>query len=329
VSKSAFKIAGATFLALAAFLAVIFLLTFLIVGTAFVAQKILPFLITVGDIALAMCIILLPLSLFYHTRAVALWGFFITSYVFGLGVWMYGFVVTYQLWGGAGIITGLVLAGVGVVPLGIAAAAINGIWYYVAELIFGLFVTYGTRAFALFLANSLERPVTNDELEIEVKPARLGRRRGVPVRAVQLLIKATAVAVAVFVGAFAANIAGWNGGVAVLGPEPYSTVAGALVNLTAGIIALSVSITVGYFIFRIAKWTLIFAVPIMLYSAMVAGLWNGIISDFDVTRGEVMRYRYANAYALRHMSVHAFNITCHDRQISLTDDAKALCSSTK
>jgi hypothetical protein len=116
--------------------------------------------------------------------------------------------VTYQLWGGAGIITGLVLAGVGVVPLGIAAAAINGIWYYVVELIFGLFVTYGTRAFALFLANSLERPVTNDELEIEVKPARLGRRRGVPVRAVQLLIKAIAVAVAVFVGAFRSQYSG-------------------------------------------------------------------------------------------------------------------------
>lgn len=67
----------------------------------------------------------------------------------------------------------------------------------------------------------------------------------------------------------------------------------------------------------------------MLYSGLVAGTWNGIASDFDVTRGAVIRYHYANAYALRHMSAQAFDLTCHDTQISLTEDAKALCASPK
>lgn len=62
-------------------------------------------------------------------------GFFIVSYIFGLGVWMYGFLVTYQFWGGTGTFIGLLLGVVGVVPLGIIAAALHGTWYYVGELI--------------------------------------------------------------------------------------------------------------------------------------------------------------------------------------------------
>ena len=83
-------------------------------------------------------------------------GFFIVSYIFGLGVWMYGFLVTYQFWGGTGTFIGLLLGVVGVVPLGIIAAALHGTWYYVGELIIGIAITYQARVFALFLMKPLE-----------------------------------------------------------------------------------------------------------------------------------------------------------------------------
>ena len=108
---------------------------------------------------------------------------------------------------------------------------------------------------------------------------------------------------------------------ALLGPAPYSEGLGAFVNLVTSIIGILGCIAVGYFVFRVAKWALFLVVPIMLYSSLVAGFWNGIASDFDVTRGEVIRYHYANAYALRHMSAHAFDLTCQDSQITLAGDA--------
>jgi hypothetical protein len=67
-------------------------------------------------------------------------------------------------------------------------------------------------------------------------------------------------------------------------------------------------------------------VPILLYTAIVPGVWNGIAADFDTTRVAVMREHYANAYALEHMSPRGRLLTCEDEQIELTDDAKEVCA---
>lgn len=66
-------------------------------------------------------------------------------------------------------------------------------------------------------------------------------------------------------------------------------------------------------------------VPIMLYSALVLGAWNGFASDFDATRGEAIKHHFANAYALDHMSERGRFLSCQDNRIELTDDAKAAC----
>jgi hypothetical protein len=77
---------------------------------------------------------------------------------------------------------------------------------------------------------------------------------------------------------------------------------------------------------RIAKPALWLMVSILLYVAIVPGAWNGLAGDFDATRVAVMRERYANAYALEHMSPRGRLRTCKDEQIQLTDDAKAVCA---
>jgi hypothetical protein len=72
---------------------------------------------------------------------------------------MYGFLMTYALWGVGGLLVGLAFAGVGVVPLGIIAAALHGMWEPVGELIFGVFITYAARAFALYIAKKIDEAV--------------------------------------------------------------------------------------------------------------------------------------------------------------------------
>src|SRR5208282_5476694 len=102
-------------------------------------------------------VVLLPLSIFRAPRIVSVWGFLIASYVFGVDVWMYGFLVTFDLWGSIGVLFGLFLGVVGIVPLGMIAAALHALWSIVAELAFGIAITYGARMFAFFLAGTLDR----------------------------------------------------------------------------------------------------------------------------------------------------------------------------
>jgi hypothetical protein len=156
----AIKTASAIILGFTVLVALIFVAVLFIEGTATVAGKVLPFLSSITNIGTVFCVVfLLPLSLFRVTRIVSIWGFFIASYLFGLCVWMYGFLVTYDLWGGGGVFIGLVLGGVGIVPLGIIAAALKGLWFIVGDLVYGIALTYGARIFALYLASKADRVV--------------------------------------------------------------------------------------------------------------------------------------------------------------------------
>jgi hypothetical protein len=103
--------------------------------------------------------------------------------------------------------------------------------------------------------------------------------------------------------------------------EPLEELATVIVLVIAAAIAVGPLILVH----RIAKPALVLMVPILLYSAVVPGGWDGFASDFDATRVQAMRYHYANAYALEHMSPRGLFRTCQDEQIELTDDAKAVC----
>ncbi len=154
----AIKSAGSIILGIAVLIALIFVSALFILGTATVSEKVLPFLNVATIISLIFCVIvLLPLLIVRATRFIPVWGLFIASYVFGVDVWMYGFLVTFDLWGAGGVFAGLLLGVVGIVPLGIIAAALHALWSTVGELAFGIAITYGARMFAVFLAATLDR----------------------------------------------------------------------------------------------------------------------------------------------------------------------------
>ncbi len=153
----AFKNVGSVLLGIAIIAVSLFLIALLINGMAWVSGHVLEYLITFNNIVTVVCIVLLLLGApFRETRIVPAYGLYVASFVFGVCVWMYGFMVTYQIWGGVGVFIGLMLGVVGIVPLGIIAASLHSEWVIVAELIYGLVLTYGARVIALWLWAKLE-----------------------------------------------------------------------------------------------------------------------------------------------------------------------------
>jgi hypothetical protein len=86
-------------------------------------------------VATAICIfILAPLAIFRRTRGVAGLGLWLASFIFGGVLWIYGAVATFAYWGWIGLVIGLLVVGIGVVPMGFVALAVQGQWEWVAAL---------------------------------------------------------------------------------------------------------------------------------------------------------------------------------------------------
>jgi hypothetical protein len=81
----------------------------------------------------------------------------IASCVFGAALWLTGVAVVYNYWGMVGLFVGLAVAGVGVVPIGLLASALQGEWLEVASLVLGLVLTFGARVLAFYLAQKMDR----------------------------------------------------------------------------------------------------------------------------------------------------------------------------
>jgi hypothetical protein len=97
-----------------------------------------------------------PLALIPPTRVASAIGLMIASYVFGAIMWVWGFAFTYVAWGWIAVIIGLVIMGIGVVPVAMLAALLHADW---GDLIaFGLLavLTYGCRALSLWLAQKAD-----------------------------------------------------------------------------------------------------------------------------------------------------------------------------
>ena len=66
-------------------------------------------------------------------------------------------LVALAFWGWAVVIIGLFMGGIGVVPIGMAAAIFNGRWSIFFVLLINVILTYGTRIIGRTLAESAGR----------------------------------------------------------------------------------------------------------------------------------------------------------------------------
>jgi len=90
------------------------------------AIRICAFLLPFSWVALVIAVlVLLPLAAWRKTRGAAGVGLFVVSYILGATTWFLGAAVTFASFGWIGLIIGLFIFGIGVVPLGIIGPFFN------------------------------------------------------------------------------------------------------------------------------------------------------------------------------------------------------------
>lgn len=140
-------------LAVLALLVLALLVYMLITGLATVGTWLSPALVEIGKWVLGItALVLLPMSFFRTTRFQAASGFLIASYILGFELWLFGFLFTYWLWGVIGVVIGVLLLGVGVVPLAIVALLLHGDWTVSLQLIAGCVIIFAIRTYALYVS---------------------------------------------------------------------------------------------------------------------------------------------------------------------------------
>lgn len=146
----------------------------LIIGAIFIfsfgakaSEVIAPYVWGVSIVLFFANIITLLWAIFPKARGVVSIILYLSSYVYGLAGWIYGFLITLVFWGWLAIIIGLFLAGVGVVPIGMLASIFHGRWDIFLTLLVLVIITYGTRMVAIALSESHENRKFEDSNKIE------------------------------------------------------------------------------------------------------------------------------------------------------------------
>ena len=155
--KEKLKNFGYYVLGIAGLLLLLLVSVAIIKGAVWIGEHVLQWLINFSWIIFAInLLILLPLGLFRRTGIVGGMGMYISSYVFGLTLWFLGLLLTYFTWGFFGIFIGLVLGGVGVVPVAMLAMLLNGEFFTLVVLIVLTILTFGVRALGIYLTSRAE-----------------------------------------------------------------------------------------------------------------------------------------------------------------------------
>ena len=127
-------------------------------GAAWLVENLLGWVVLVGWLVLGIdIVILLPMAIFRRLRITSGSLLLISSYVFGLATWLYGFAFTYALWGGFAVVMGLFMFGVGVVPMALLATAFRGMWDAFGTMLALVVLTFGSRLVAAAISATAER----------------------------------------------------------------------------------------------------------------------------------------------------------------------------
>ena len=101
-------------------------------------------------------VIMLPLYLFRKTKIFSASTIYYSSYLFGLQLWLSGLMLTLQIWGIWAVIIGLLLLGIGVIPIAIIATLFHGLWQELGELLLSLVLVFGSRMLGLYMIGKAE-----------------------------------------------------------------------------------------------------------------------------------------------------------------------------
>ena len=148
---------GGLLLAGAVVLMAIMIIAVFYYGAVWVSAKLLPWFLILSLITFGLVMfIILPLAISRTMRKFSIIALIIASYIFGATLWMKGLLLTLSIWGLVALIMGLILGGIGVVPIAMLATLIEGMWIPLIELVLFTIVTYGCWLGVYLLAESLE-----------------------------------------------------------------------------------------------------------------------------------------------------------------------------
>ena len=83
-------------------------------GGVWLGEIALPFFQWLARITFCVVVvILLPMAAFHRTQRAAASGLIQASSLFGITLWVWGLLLTYDLWGGAAVLLGVCLLGIG------------------------------------------------------------------------------------------------------------------------------------------------------------------------------------------------------------------------
>ncbi len=155
--KEKIKNLSTTFIGIAIFIGVILLIFILIYGGLWLSKTLYPWLVLISEITFIVgLLILLPLGIFKKTKDLSATGLLISSYIIGATTWVWSFLIAYILWGFVGLLTGLFIGGIGVIPIAVIASIFHGEWSVVGKLILLLIVTFGFRSLSFYIATKSE-----------------------------------------------------------------------------------------------------------------------------------------------------------------------------
>jgi hypothetical protein len=113
-------------------------------------------IVAVGWTILLCIIVLLPMVVIRRFRFYGAMGLVYASYVFGVGCWLFSFIVAYKTFGLFWLIVGLLLVGVGVVPVAFIGLIIHGLWDGVLNLVGAVALFAITRLVGMYIASKQE-----------------------------------------------------------------------------------------------------------------------------------------------------------------------------
>ena len=126
-------------------------------GGIWIADTILPAIQLVSGFTFFLnLLVFLPLCFIKKTRGFSAVVMYISSYIFGLELWLRSLLFTYILWGGFWVTVGLLFAGAGVLPMALLATAFNGHWLVFFWLCVGIMTTYGSRMLGRYFTDKIE-----------------------------------------------------------------------------------------------------------------------------------------------------------------------------
>jgi hypothetical protein len=165
--RDTLKSVGVVALGIGVLVGLLFLAMVLLKGTAFVSAWAYPLLVKLFTYTTLFAIpVLILLAIPRGTRPFAGMGLFIASYVFGVTMWVWAFLLTLMLWGWLAVIVGVMMAGVGVVPIALLATALNGMWSVFGQLLLGLVMTFGCRAAGFYVLGKSSQKESRLSLDV-------------------------------------------------------------------------------------------------------------------------------------------------------------------